>query len=186
MFDRVFRHAATLVLALAALTGCDATPLAPHVAPPVRISSVTTPVSGNVISRDAATVPFSFVVYASCANDGQGDVLQVNGTLQYSGHWISTGEQRQHNVIVTNFTGTATSWESGEVYDALQRELSQSNIDYGTDGIPDSGEELQRIRVRLTNRESRAVFDLSIVGRFVQTATGEFVLSGWDGTARCD
>ena len=186
MFDRAFRHAATLVLALATLAACDSTPLAPRLAPPARVSANLSTPSGNIISRSGATVPFSFGMYVPCANAGQGDVMQVDGTLQYAGHWISIGEQRQHNVVLTQFTGTATAWESGETYDALQREVSQSNIAYGNDGIPDSGEELQRIKVRLTNRASGAVFDVTLVGRFVQTATGEFVLSGWDGTARCE
>jgi hypothetical protein len=186
MFDRTLRRIATLVVALTGLAACDTSPVAPRIAPSARVaSSVSTP-SGNVVSTATATVPFVFGVYASCANAGQGEVLDIVGTLQYTGHWITTsGGQRQHNATISRFTGTATGWDSGDVYDATERDLYQTNTNYGTDGIPDSGEELQRVRVRLTNRASGATVDLTIVGRFVQTATGEYVLSGWDGTARC-
>jgi hypothetical protein len=188
MFNRSFRHAAALLIALASLTACDATPLAPRAeAPVLAASSITSTPSGNIVSRDATTVPYGFVVYASCANGGAGEVLGVAGTLQYTGHWITTTQgQRQHNMTISSFTGLGTGEDTGEQYDVLQRDLYQTNTDYGTDGIPDSAEELQRFRVRLTSRLTGAVFNLTIVGRFVQTATGEFVLAGWDGSARCE
>jgi hypothetical protein len=174
------------VVALAKLAGCDAQPLGPRVEPLARVSVVPSGASANTISRDEATVPFSFVVYASCANAGQGEVLQVSGQLQYTGHWITTTQgQRQHNVVIASFTGSAVGWETGDAYDVVTREVSQVNDAYGNDGILDSGEELQRVRLRLTSRETGATFDLVIVGRVVQTPTGEFVLDGWDGTARC-
>jgi hypothetical protein len=187
MFNRTFRHVATFVFALAALAACDATPLAPRAQPAMRSASVLTAPSGTTISRDVATVPVSFVAYVPCANNAQGEVLHLVGTLDYAGHWITTTQgQRQHNLTVSSFAGSATGTETGDVYDAIQREVFQSNTNYGTDGIPDSAEELQRIRLRLTSRATGAVYDVALVGRFVQTATGEFVLEGWDGTARCN
>jgi hypothetical protein len=181
------QYAATLMIALATLAGCDAEPLGPRSESPVRASAVTSAASANTIDRDAATVPFSFVVFASCANAGQGEVLQVSGELQYTGHWITTTQgQRQHYFLISTFTGSAVGWDSGEVYDVVTREISQGNNAYGNDGILDSGEELQRIRLRLTSRETGAAFELVLVGRVVQTPTGAFVLDGWDGTARCD
>jgi hypothetical protein len=181
------RYAATLVIAAATLAACDAEPIAPHTQTLVRTSAVTTTASANTISRDDATVPFSFVVFAACANGGQGEVLQVNGNLQYKGHWITTTQgQRQHYVLVASFTGSGIGWDSGEEYDVVTREISQGNTAYGTDGIPDSGEELQRIALRLTSRETGATFDVVLVGRFVQTPTGEFVLDGWEARTRCD
>lgn len=181
------QYAVTLAIALATLAGCDAEPLGPRAESPVRASAATSTASANTIDRDEATVPFSFVVYASCANGGQGEVLQVSGELQYRGHWITTTQgERQHDVVIANFTGSAIGWDTGDVYDVVTREVSQSNNAYGNDGILDSGEELQRIQLRLTSRETGAVFDLVLVGRVVQTPTGEFVLDGWDGTARCN
>jgi hypothetical protein len=65
------------------------------------------------------------------------------------------------------------------------RGITQGNVAYGDDGIPDSGEELQRTQLRLTSRTTGAVFDIVIVGRFVQLPSGEYVLDSWDGVARC-
>jgi hypothetical protein len=187
MFDRTFRHAAALVFALASLTACDATPFAPQTAAPVRAaSSVTTTPSGNIVTRDQKTVPYNFVVYTPCANAGQGEVVGVTGTLSYTGHWVTTTQgQRQHNMTISSFVGVGTGEDTGEQYDVLQRDLYQTNTDYGTDGIVDSEEQLQRFQLRLTSRLTGAVHNITIVGRFVQTATGEYVIEGWNGTARC-
>lgn len=187
MLKLKLQYVLMFVIALATLAACDAEPLAPRAESPVRASDFITTASGNVISRDDATVPFSFVQYTSCANGGQGEVLQVSGELQYTGHWITTTQgQRQHNVTIASFTGSAIGWESGEAYDVLTREVSQSNSDYGTDGILDSTEELQRIRLSLTSRATGATFEIVLVGRFVQTPAGAFVLDGWEATTRCD
>lgn len=180
-------RATTLMIALATLTACGSDSTGPRFDAPTETAVVTAPVSSNAIDREDATVPYSFVVFASCANGGEGEVLQVSGEMRYSGHWLTSKEgQRLHSVVVSTFTGSAVGWESGDVYDVETREISQSNSDYGTDGIPDSGEELQRIALSLTNRVSGAVIEIVLVGRFVQTATGEFVLSGWDGSTRCN
>jgi hypothetical protein len=184
------RHVATLVIALVTLAACDAEPIAPRVASALSApaaSAVTTAASVNTIDRVNATVPHSFVVFVSCANGGQGEVLQANGQLEYRGHWVTNAQgERVHHVAVSNFTGSAIGWDTGEAYDVVSRELSQGNIDYGNDGIPDSGEELQRTRLRLTSRASGATFSVVLVGRFVQTPSGDFVLDGWEGTARCN
>ena len=172
---------AAFMLAMATLTACDAGPLAPRSSPPATAAAST-----NIISRDEATVPFNFAMYASCANGGQGETLGAIGSMQYRGHWISTTQgTRQHNVIVTRFTGTATGDDTGDVYDITTREISQSNNAYGTDGILDSGEELQRVSLLLTNRATGASFTIVLTGRFVQTPAGDYVLDGWTGTARC-
>ena len=180
------RVAATLVVALVTLAACDAAPLAPHAAPSLS-ASVASSASASAISRENATVPHTFVAFVPCANGGVGEVLQVSGQLQYRGHWISTaGGERVHHVVVSNFTGSAIGWETGDAYDVVSREISQGNIAYGNDGIPDSGEELQRSTLHLTSRASGATFDVTVVGRFVQTPSGEYVLDGWDGKARCN
>jgi hypothetical protein len=82
-------------------------------------------------------------------------------------------------------TGSATGWETGEVYDVSSRELFQTNTDYGADGILDSGEELQRVRIRLTSRATGAEIYVVIKGRYVLTPAGDYVLDSWDGTSRC-
>lgn len=187
MFTRTLRYAATTIVALASLAACADSPIAPVSPSAASIAGAAPNASNNVITRDAQTVQSSFVVYASCANGGQGEVLQVNGTLEYRGHWITTNNgRRQHNVNVSRFTGVATGWETGDVYDVAQRDKLQSNIDYGDDGIQDSGEQLERIRTRLTSRATGAVYDITLLGRFVETPNGDFVLNGWTGWARCD
>jgi len=186
MLQATLRRTATLVIALATLTACDAEPLAPHAESPTRVSAVTAPGSANMIYRDEATVPFSFVVYVSCANGGQGEVLWASGEFHYRIHVItSTSGQRLHYAEVATFTGSAVGEESGEAYDVTTRELTAGNTAYGTDGILDSGEEQQRMLLDLTSRATGAVIQLVRVGRWVQTATGEFVVDGWDGPARC-
>ena len=186
MSANTLRYAATLAIAIATLAACAGDPIAPGNAVHARASSLSTSASANTSSREEATVPFTFVQYASCANGGQGEVLWASGVLQYRGHWITTAQgQRYHYAVVAGFTGTAIGEESGEVYDIATRELAQGNVDYGTDGIRDSGEELQRVALRLTNRQTGVSFTILLVGRFVQTPTGEFVLDGWEGTARC-
>jgi hypothetical protein len=163
--------------ALATFAACDAEPFA---------SAVSASASANTIDHSEATVPFSFVVFASCANGGEGEVLQVGGELQYKGHWITTTRgQRQHYVTVASFTGSAVGWDSGEAYDVVTREFSQGNSAYGNDGIFDSGEELQRTRLRMTSRVTGAVFEVVLAGRFVLTPTGAVVLDEWDATTRC-
>jgi hypothetical protein len=186
MLQATLRRAATLVIALATLTACDAEPLAPHTETPALVSAVTTAGSANTIYRDDATVPYSFVVYTSCANGGQGEVLQVSGQLQYRVHGVtSTNGERNHYAAIETFTGSAVGWDSGEAYDVTTRELHQGNTDYGADGILDSGEELQRIHLDLTSRATGAVIQLVLTGGYVRTAAGEFVLDRWDAAERC-
>ena len=186
MLQATLQRAAALVIALATLAGCDAEPLAPHVATPALVPATTAASSTNMIYRNEATVPFVFVVYASCANGGRGEVLWASGELHYRVHTItSTSGQRLHYAEVATFTGSAVGEESGEAYDVATRELRAGNTDYGTDGILDSGEEQQRLRLALTSRVTGAVIQVVLVGRWVQTAIGEFVVDGWDGPARC-
>ena len=186
MLQATLRRAATLGIALATLTACDAAPLAPHADSPALLPAIVAAGSASTVYRDEGTVPFTFVVYASCANGGQGEVLQAIGALQYKGHSIiSTNGQRTHYFALANFTGSAVGWDSGETYDIASREITQGNTDYGTDGNLDSMEEMQRFRLELTSRTTGAVIQVVLVGRYVQTATGEFVLDGWDGSSRC-
>jgi hypothetical protein len=178
MIKPILQRTAAFVIGLITLAACDGEPVAP-----LRSSARTQ----NIIYRDAKTVPFSFVVYASCVNGGEGEVLQVNGDLTYSGHWITNTEgEQQHNAERATFAGTGTGWDTGDVYDVVTREFTQSNTAYGPDGIPDNGEQLRRVRLRAVQRVTGAVFELVLEGRFVQAANGEFVLSGWDGKARCE
>jgi hypothetical protein len=182
MLKVIFQRAAAIVVALASLAACDAQPLAPA-------QELARPGAGaaNIIYRDAATVPFTFVVYASCVNGGAGEVLQVEGEMEYTGHWITTnGGERQHNIVHASFAGSGTGWDTGEVYDIVSREFWQNNTAYGSDGIPDNEESLQRLRLRATNRATGSVFQLMLVGRVVQAANGEFIIDGWDGKARCE
>ena len=183
MFKTILQRAATFVIALASLAACDAAPLT---AP--QASALPGEAAATTISRDAATVPYSFVVFASCVNGGDGEVLQVSGQLEYEGHWITTTThgERRHFITRASFTGLGTGWDSGDEYDVVSREFWQGNTDYGSDGIPDKSEDLQRLRLRATNRATGGVFEVVLVGRFVQTATGEFVLDGWEARARCE
>ena len=184
MLQATLRRAATLVIALATLAGCDAQPLAPHAANPALVPA-TTAASSTDVFRNEATVPFAFDVYSSCANGGQGEELGATGELRYRNHWIySTSGQRVHYAEVATFTGSAVGEESGEVYDIATRELSEGNFADGTDG-PHSAEERQRMRLELTSRTSGAVIRVVLEGRYVETAMGEFVIYGADETERC-
>lgn len=189
MFHSILRRIAPLTIAAAAaiLTACSSEPtLAPQSAASAQVSALTPVARQNWISRQEGTVPFSFVVWAPCANGGEGEVLQANGELQYKGQWLtSQNDQRTHSNVISSFTGTATGWSTNDVYDVVTKEHVQGNITDGTDGILDSGEQLERIQLRLTNRATGAVMDIVLTGRFVQTATGEYVQSGFEGTARC-
>ena len=184
MLQATLRRAAALVIALATLAGCDAQPLAPHAATPALGPAATAARSPNIYRYDA-TVPFAFDVHSSCANGGQGEELGATGELHYRGHWITSASgQQAHYAEVVAFTGSAVGEESGEVYDIATRELSEGNIDYGTDG-PHPGEERQRMRLELTSRATGAVIRMVLEGRYVQTGTGEFVIYGSDATERC-
>lgn len=187
MFYGTLGRIVALAIAAATITACTAdAPLAPRSEATARISKLAPITSVPQMYRDEATVPFSFVVYASCANAGQGEVLQASGELQYKGRWATSNDgQRHHHVVISRFTGSATGWESGEAYDVITRDLSQGNIAEGTDGIQDSGEELDRVQLRLTSRVTGAVIDIILTGRFVETAGGEFVLDGWDAKTGC-
>ena len=187
MLQVKLHHAAMLVIAVATLAGCSAEPVAPRLESAANASAITRLASQNTATTDSATVPFTFVQYTSCANGGQGEVLSANGTLEYKGRWSTTAKgERVHTVIHAAFTGTATGWDTGDVYDIVTREFTQTNTSYGDDGIQDSGEELQRIRLRLTKNQPRADFEVILVGRFVQAANGEFVLGDWKATERCN
>jgi hypothetical protein len=183
----MLQRTASLAGALALFTACNAEPFAPHAESAVRSDAAMAAASETVVTRDEGTVPASFLVYVPCANGGEGEVVHGNGQLQYRGHWITTTHgQRQHNFTLGTFTGSATGWETGEVYDVSTRDLFQTNTYYGDDGILDSGEELQRIRIRLTSRATGAGMYVVITGRFVLNPAGEYVVDSWDGTSRCE
>jgi hypothetical protein len=88
-------------------------------------------------------------------------------------------------VVALRFVGSAIGSDTNEEYDIATRELSQGNIAEGTDGILDSGEELQRAQLRLTSRATGAVIDIVLTMHFVETPTGEYVHDGWDARERC-
>jgi hypothetical protein len=180
----ILRRVAPIAIAVAALSACNSdAPLAPERAPLAR-ASATTPSLEK--SQEQATVPFSFVQYASCANGGQGELLWANGELSYRGQWATSNDgQRHHTVVNLRFVGSAIGTDTGEEYDVVTRELSQGNIAEGTDGILDSGEELQRTQLRLTSRATGAVIDIVLTMHFVETPTGEYVQDEWDARTRC-
>src|SRR5262249_11169312 len=128
MLQVKLRYAATLLIALATLAGCSEEPVAPRLEAPSSASATTRLASTNASWTDSATVPFTFVQYTSCANGGQGEVLSVNGTMQYNGRWNLTAKgERLHTIIRAEFTGTGTGGDTGDVYDVVTREFTQSN-----------------------------------------------------------
>jgi hypothetical protein len=187
MFPSILRRIAPLAIAVAALTACQPDlPVAPAGAVTAQLSALSATPTRAQISRADATVPFSFVVYTSCANNGNGEVLQANGELQYRGQWSTINDgQRHHDVVVERFVGSATGWETGETYDIATREHTQGNIAEGTDGIQDSGEDLTRIQMRLTSRATGLVIDIVLTSHFVETPNGDWVLDGWDAKSHC-
>jgi hypothetical protein len=188
MLGITLRRAAALTITLATFAACDDAPSAPRIETPAHASALAAAASAAASAapvREGATVPFAFVVYAPCANNGQGEVLQAYGQLTYQGTWLTTEGERYHHALIESFTGSATGWESGETYDVQTRELAQGNTTYGNDGIPDSGEDMQRIQMRLTSRATGMVIDIVLTAHVVQIPSGEYVLDGWEGTARC-
>lgn len=187
MFHRIVRRIAALGVAAAAVTACDsARSVAPRNQQPPRVSAMTPASAAPQLYRDEATVPYSFVVYAGCANGGQGEVLQVAGELQYKGHWTTSQDgQRTHHALIERFTGVGVGWDTGEAYDVAMREHAQGNITDGTDGVQDAGEDLERTQFTLTGRATGLVIDITLTGRFVETPNGDFVLDGWTAKARC-
>ncbi|HKW45902.1 MAG TPA: hypothetical protein VJN70_00595 [Gemmatimonadaceae bacterium] len=187
MSHSILRQIASLAVAAATLAACKPdSPVAPFSRSTARVPSMSPTTFQRQMYREEATVPFSFVVYASCVNGGQGEVLQVNGDLQYKGHWITTNDgQRTHHALIEQFTGSAIGWDTGETYDVATREHSQGNIDYGTDGVLDSGEDFQRLQLSLTSRATGLLINIVLTGRFVETPNGDFVMDGWDARERC-
>jgi hypothetical protein len=191
MFANTARRAAALTIAMTALTAlaaCDATPSGPRSDALARPSAFAAP--GSVAAsatpvRQGATVPFNFVQYASCANGGAGEVLGAVGQLTWQGTQVLSAGERNHVAFISRFTGTAIGEESGETYDVQSRELYQGSLAYGDDGILDSGQQLQRIQLRFTSRATGMVIDIVLDVHFVETPTGQYVLDGWNGTARC-
>ena len=187
MFHGIVRRVAALGIAAAALTACDSDrSVAPLNQASSRVSALSPATAAPQAYRDAGTVPYSFVVYAGCANGGQGEVLQVSGELQYKGHWTTSQDgQRTHHSVIERFTGVGIGWDTGEAYDVAMREHSQGNITDGADGIQDAGEDLDRTQLTLTSRTTGLVIDITLTGRFVETPNGEFVRDGWEAKARC-
>jgi len=185
MFQTTLQRAAALVVVLLTLAACDAQPTAPSADSAMRASAVSS--NASSVYRTSGTLPTSFVVYASCANAGTGEVLQVSAQVEFWGQWVTNPRgERVHHVFNASYTGSAVGWDSGETYDVVSREFSQGTIDYGNDGIPDSGNEKQRVRVELTSRATGAVINIVLTSRFVQAATGEFVVDVSDATIRCN
>jgi len=182
------RSAAALTIALATLAACDAAPTGPRsetLAPPSALAGAGSVATSVTPVREGATVPFTFVQYASCANGGVGEVLQADGQLTYEGTRLVTVGERYHYEFILSFTGTATGWDSGETYDIASREVDHGGMVYGDDGILDSGDLLQRVQLRLTSRTTGMVIDIVLAAHFVQAPTGEYVLDRSEGTARC-
>jgi hypothetical protein len=182
------RNAAALTIALTLLAACDAVPTGPGSDTPARVSTLTAAGSAAASAtpwREGATVPFTFGLYAPCANGGAGEVVDATGELTYQGNRVVTAGERNHYALLLSFTGTAFGWDSGETYDAQSREVDQGSMAYGDDGILDSGEDFQRLQVRLTGRTTGSVLDVVLDVHFVETPTGEYVLGDWEGTSRC-
>ena len=184
MLGNIARSAAALTIALSLLAACDAAPTDP-VARAATLTAAGTAAASATPWREAATVPFTFGLYAPCANGGAGDVVDATGQLTYQGTRVVTAGERNHYALLLSFTGTATAWESGETYDAQSREVDQGSMAYGDDGILDSGEDFQRLQVRLTGRTTGEVIDIVLHVHFVETPTGQYVLGDWEGTSRC-
>src|SRR5262245_19937224 len=187
MFHNIVRRVAPLAIAVAALTACTVdSPLVPQRQSFASASTSSQTPSLDRMYRDEATVPFTFVLYAPCANAEQGEVLSASGQLQYQGHWTTSADgQRHHYALVERFIGTAIGGDTGDLYDIATREHSQGNTNDGTDGIQDSGEELQRVQMSLTNRATGVGMDITLVGRFVETGDGRWVFDDWTGKSRC-
>jgi hypothetical protein len=188
MLGNTARNAAALTIALALLAACDTSPSGPGFETPARASTLTAAGSASAAAapfREIATVPFTFGLYAPCANGGAGEVVDATGQLTYQGTRVVTVGDRNHYAFLVTFTGTATGSESGETYDAQSREVDQGSMAYGDDGILDSGEDFQRLQVRLTGRTTGEVIDIVLDVHFVETPTGQYVLGDWEGTARC-
>jgi len=188
MLGNTARRAAALTIALTLLAACDSMPTGPGFDTPARTSTLTAAGSAAASAapwREIATVPFTFGVYAPCANGGAGDVLSASGQLAYQGTRVVTADERNHYAFLVKFTGTAIAESSGETYDIQSREVDQGSLAYGDDGILDSGEDFQRVQLRLTSRTTGEVIDIVLDVHFVETPTGEYVLGGWEGKARC-
>ena len=181
------RTVAALTITLATLA-CDAAPSAPGAhsgARPSALAASGAAATSVIPVRQGATVPYTFGLYLPCANGGQGDWVDIDGQLTFQGTYLQTVNDRAHHQLIQTFTGTATSEVTGETYDVRSREVDQGSQTYGDDGILDSGQDFQRLQVRLTNGTTGAVVDVVLSVHFVQNATGEWVLGGWEGTARC-
>jgi len=188
MSGNIARRAAALTIALALLAACDADPSGPGSGTPARASALTAAGSSAASAapwREIATVPFTFGLYVPCANDGAGDVVDATGALTYQGTRVVTAGERNHYAFLLRFTGIAIGSATGETYDAQSREVDQGSLAYGDDGILDSGEDFQRLQVRLTGRTTGEVIDVVLDVHFVQTPNGEYVLGEWEGKARC-
>ena len=182
------RNAAALTIALTLLAACDAVPTGPGSETLAQASALTSAGSAAASAapfREIATVPFTFGLYAPCANGGAGDVVYATGQLTYQGTRVVTAGARNHYAFLVRFTGTAIAETSGETYDAQSREVDQGSMAYGDDGILDSGEDFQRLQVRLTGRTTGEVIDIVLDVHFVETPTGQYVLGDWEGKARC-
>jgi len=185
MLHTTLKRAAALLVTLVALAACDSQPTAPAADATMRAAAVNS--NAASVYRTSGTLPTSFVIYTPCANAGQGEVLQVNTQVEYSGQWVTNPRgERVHHIFKANYTGSAVGWDTGDTYDVVTREWLQGALMYGSDGIVDSGNEKQRVRVELTSRMTGAVFSIVLTSRFVQSATGEFVVDVIDATTRCN
>ena len=184
MLRRAARAALT-ILALAGAAACDAELLLPTAAAPAVAEAAS---ATRAVYHADETYGYGFLLHASCANGGQGEDLWASGqvTLKgvFGGKETSPGTARTHAAYTAIFTGTAVGQTSGDQYDVASREITQATEAYD-DWTLASGEEQVRQRVRLTNRATGAVIDLALVGRWVQTPTGAWVVDKWEATARC-
>jgi hypothetical protein len=185
IFRRRAARAALSLLALTGLGACDAELLLPAADAPATAEAAGA--KSNIVWRGENDYGYGFLVYASCANGGQGEALWASGQVHLQGLFGGNNPEhlRVHDQYVATFTGTAIGQTSQEIYDVTSRDISQSNEGYDADWALTSTEQVDHERIRLTSRTTGQVIDLMIAGRWVLTPTGVWVLDGWEATARC-
>jgi hypothetical protein len=184
-FRRRAARAAFSLLALTGLGACDAELLLPVADAPATAEAAAG--KSNIVWRGESDYGYGFLVYASCANGGQGEALWASGQVHLEGVWGGNNPEhlRTHDHYIATFTGTAVGQTSQDVYDVTSRAISQQNDGYDAEWALESTEQVARERLRLTSRTTGNVIDLMLAGRWVQTPKGDWVVDTWEATARC-